>query len=236
MLKILPNNCQLFTEQSFYELHSLTSKQIQLTLLDEQTITAETCLSAIGSCPDTEFLTDFLSLNLDGTIPVNQYLQTLVSNVYACGELIRPSGSSDVLNKHYSSEQLANTGQIVAQNINHAQTKSITSPSATLCIKLFNHYIGSCGITLDEANFNGQAVQTATIHDHTIETDLNLDLEIVYENQSKRLLGLQLISKHAEHLDLINKFSLLLDEQASLKEFLQFDAITNNLAQALHYQ
>ncbi|KRM78578.1 hypothetical protein FC84_GL000837 [Lapidilactobacillus dextrinicus DSM 20335] len=229
LMRHIPKNFHIYTNQNFYELENTTDDKIRLVTWDDQKITADTCVLALNPKPNTHIVEDHLDLNPDGTIKVNQYMQTSDPAIFACGDLVRIPVIHDNENSYLPLIGNARkTGYIAAYNILYGTSKSYPPSQRTLATKLFDHYLGSTGITATEASFSGYDVVEINKEYHTYakyeqERDFHLYLKVIFDRKSRELLGAQVITNDRVQLDLINIFSVMIYHHDLIDQLLEVD-------------
>ncbi|WP_125607484.1 FAD-dependent oxidoreductase [Lapidilactobacillus bayanensis] len=229
MERHIPANFHIYTNQSFYQLENTPDDKISLVTWDQQRITADACVLALNPRPNTDLVKDLLDFNSDGTIKINQYMQTSDPDIFACGDLVR----IPVIHANDSAYlplvgNARKTGYIAAYNILYNVSKPYPPSQRTLATSLFGHLLGSTGITAEEARFSGYDVVEITKKYHTYakyeaDRDFYLHLKVIFDRKSREILGAQVITTDRAQLDLINIFSAMLYHHDLIDQLLEID-------------
>ncbi|OJG83297.1 hypothetical protein RV14_GL001655 [Enterococcus ratti] len=143
------------------------NEQVQSLMVEEQKAIVETdkrsekydlVLLANHTRPDYRMWQDQLKLNDDGTIWVDEYLQTSVKDIYAIGDAIQVT-FQPTKEKMYVSlvSNAIRTAQVVSQTISGTPKKDSGTYRA-IGNYWFGHFLGSVGLTEEESIFYLQPV------------------------------------------------------------------------------
>jgi NADPH-dependent 2,4-dienoyl-CoA reductase/sulfur reductase-like enzyme len=175
----------------------------------------------IGFRPNTELLKGKLDMLPNGAIKVNEYMHTSHPDVFAAGD------SATVWNnvkRDYDYIPLATNavrmGMLVARNLKRDTTKYLGT-QATSGIKIYDLNIASTGLSEESAKRAGFEALSVTYADNYrpefMPTYEEIKLKLVYEKESRRILGTQLMSK----IDLtpaINTISVCIQNDMTIDE------------------
>lgn len=168
-------------------------------------------LLANHSRPNNQMWEEQLTLNDDGTIWVDDYLQTSQKDVYAIGDAIqvtfRPTNE-----KMYVS--LVNNAVRTARNVSKTISGSATKDQGTyrpVGNQWFGYFLGSVGMTEEESIFYPQKIETgyaeyklAAINQSKVKVKFLFDSE-------KKILGAQLQSRK-EMFHLLDQLTIAVEE------------------------
>lgn len=243
LLRDLPANVQLKLNRNVQSVEIDKNnhfKGVQLT--HDDLIEGDALIYAINPRPNIELVADIVSVNADGTIETNEYMQTSDPFIYAVGDLVSvyfsqsntPSYIPLVTNAY-------RTGIIAATNILLDVKIPFPVVQRTIASELFAYYLASTGINEDEAPYYGLSVQSVSKTYEksalfSLETDFEITIKFVFDRHSKQLLGGQIISNHEKSLELINTLSGLITKQTTLDEMLTMDFYFNpKFSNPLHF-
>lgn len=128
----------------------------QLVVTEKNSYPVDLTLLAVNTRPSTQELTESLQKNADGTIWVDDYLQTSQQHVFAIGDAIQVTFKLTGESVYLSS--IANalrTARIVSHNLKQLTQKDPGTVRPYSCV-LFERWYGTVGLTLQEAMFYPQ--------------------------------------------------------------------------------
>lgn len=155
-----------------------------------------------GIRPNTEFLKDSgIELNPNGTVKVNEYMQTNDENIYAAGDCVCVKNiitEKDVWAPMGSTANME--GRIVARNIN-GEKIAYKGVVGTAVAKLPELNVGRTGLTekaAKEAGFNPISVVTvADDKAHYYAGASNFFMKLIADRDTLKVLGLQVMGTGA---------------------------------------
>lgn len=155
-----------------------------------------------GIRPNTEFLKDSgIELNPNGTVKVNEYMQTNDENIYAAGDCVCVKNiitEKDVWAPMGSTANME--GRIVARNIN-GEKIAYKGVVGTAVAKLPELNVGRTGLTekaAKEAGFNPISVVTvADDKAHYYAGASNFFMKLIADRDTLKVLGLQVMGSGA---------------------------------------
>lgn len=202
------NKIEVVTDQTVTE---LDDNGIGITVVtDKGSFSVSRAVIASQAQPDTDIYQGVLDLNDNGTIAVDNHLQTSASDVYAIG------GSTMV---HYNPTdqdiycpQLTEgvrQAAIVAENV---MGKSVDDSGTQLStsLNLAGTTMASVGLTLEQATAAGFKADSVTIEDNYrpefMLSTVPVLLTLVWDQDTQKILGAQMMSKHdiSETLSLVS--------------------------------
>ncbi|WP_438348771.1 FAD-dependent oxidoreductase [Paenibacillus sp. FA6] len=153
----------------------------------------------IGFRPNTELLKGQVDMLPNGAIVVDDYMQTSKKDVFAAGDSCaihyNPTGKSAYIPLATNAVRM---GTLVARNL-MAQTIPYMGTQGTSGIKIYEDNIAATGLTELAAKEEGLQVETVSITDHYrpdfMPNAESVTLKVVFEKDSRRILGAQLMSK-----------------------------------------
>ncbi|MDA9471748.1 FAD-dependent pyridine nucleotide-disulfide oxidoreductase [Enterococcus sp. 5H] len=185
---------------------------------------------AVNARPDTTLVKDRLELNANGTIRVDEYMQTSDPDIFAIGDVI----SYPVHNSYRKSfiplvNNVVRSATVAAMNIlGHSMKYTMTQK--TTATKIFGCFIATTGLTEVEAVFEGIDVEsiflTLPCQLPYLELQEEVSIKLVFEKGSHKLIGGQLMSEK-DITQSINTLSLAIDKETTLEELVTMDFYFN---------
>lgn len=184
----------------------------------------DSAIFAMNVRPDLAYLDEHIRTHTDQTVFVNEYLQTSQADIFAIGDCIQVPYS--LSNESFYIPLVNNavrTGLVVAQNLVEATTPFVGS-IRTIGTKLVDYYVASTGLTEAEGLFHDQPISVAHVQQKSslFSGSETIFGKIIYEKESHKLLGAQLVSK-ADILEKINTLALGIQTGQTLEAFYQKD-------------
>ncbi|MEW3522283.1 FAD-dependent oxidoreductase [Enterococcus entomosocium] len=209
-------------------------------------IRADVVVYAVNPRPNVALVEDFLKLNLDGTVFTNEYLQTSDPAIYAIGDLVSiPFNHSDSSLYIPLVTNAYRTGIVAATNLlaNERGTTKIPFPKMqrTVVSKLFGYFVSSSGINETEAPYYGFEVDSVTqkFHSRTFfatDEDFEVTLKLIFDQQTKVIMGGQIITSDRGSLEIINTISTLINSKTTLHQLATMDYFFNpTISFPLHF-
>jgi NADPH-dependent 2,4-dienoyl-CoA reductase/sulfur reductase-like enzyme len=175
----------------------------------------------IGFRPNTDIFKGKLDMLGNGAIKVNEYMHTSQPDVFAAGD--SATVWSNVKRAHDYVPLATNAvrmGMLVARNLKSDTTKYLGTQS-TSGIKIYDLCIASTGLSEESAKRAGlDAVSVMFSDNHRPEfmpSFEKVDVKLVYERSSRRLLGGQIISK-ADLTPAVNTLSVCIQKEMTIDE------------------
>ncbi|MGM0219622.1 FAD-dependent oxidoreductase [Enterococcus sp. AZ126] len=201
-----------------------------ITNTTNEAIENEYVIVAVNARPDTTLVKDFLDLNANGTIRVNEHMQTSNPDIYALGDVI----SYPVSNSYRKSfiplvNNVVRSATVAAMNaLGHSMNYNKTQK--TTATKIFGCYVSSTGLTEVEAKFEGMDVESVFL---TLPCQLpylqikeDVHIKMVFEKGTHKLIGGQLMSEK-DITQSINTLSLAINKETTLEELVSMDFYFN---------
>ena len=187
-------------------------------------LVCDSAIFAMNVRPDLGYLDEQVRTHTDGTIFVNEHLETSQVDIFAIGDCIQVPYS--LSNESFYIPLVNNavrSGLVVAQNLVEPTTPFVGS-IRTIGTKLVDHYVASTGLTEAEGSFYEQPISVAHVQQKSslFSGGETISGKIIFEKESHKLLGAQLVSK-ADILEKINTLALGIQAGQTLEEFYQKD-------------
>ena len=175
----------------------------------------------VGFRPNTELVKGQVDMLPNGAIIVDEYMRTSKRDIYAAGDscAIRynPTGEHAYIPLATNAVRM---GTLVGRNIMKPTTKYMGT-QGTSGLHLFDLSMASTGLTEKAASSAGMNVKTITIEENNRPEFMPdyevITLKVVYEEESRRILGAQVISK-ADVTQSINTLSVCIQNNMTVDE------------------
>lgn len=201
--------------------------KVEKVITNQSEVETELVVMCIGFRPNTDLFKGQLEMLPTGAIVVDEFMETSTKDIFAAGDCCavpyNPTGKAAYIPLATNAVRM---GTIAAQNL---VERKVAHPGTqgTSGLKIYNHYIGSTGLTERTARLNDIEVRTAEIHetyrpDFMPENNL-IHLKLVYEVGTNRVVGAQVISDidltqvaNTVSIAIANKMTI---EQLALSDF-----------------
>lgn len=225
LLQHIPESIDLRLSESFnhYQVINKSGKeQLEVQFFSGQTKVVDTCVFAVNPKPEIELVEHLIDLDFDQTILVNDFMQTSNPDVYAIGDLVKlPFGVHGEPAYLPLIGNARKTALVAASHITLPDPQPISNSQRAIGTEIFGVFLGSTGITKDEADFYDLETTSITktyTHFSKYHADKGffVTIKVLYDSQTKQLFGAQLISSQKDMLDLINILTQMIIDQASV--------------------
>ena len=195
--------------------------RVSKVITDKGEYEADLVILCIGFRPNTELFKGQLDMLPNGAIIVDEYMQTSKKDVFAAGDsatvIYNPTGKREYIPLATNAVRM---GTLVARNLVKPTTKYIGT-QGTSGIKIYDYNIASTGLTESAAKAQGIDALAVTVKDsyrpEFMPTYDEATLKVVYEKDSRRILGAQIISK-ADLTQSINTMSVCIQNRMTIDE------------------
>ncbi|AYW48619.1 pyridine nucleotide-disulfide oxidoreductase [Tetragenococcus osmophilus] len=243
LIESFPENVHIFLNNSVEKINLNEQKQEKEVILsNKDTLVCDEVVFAINPRPNVNLVADTLTINQDGAVCTDQYLQTSDPFIYAVGDLISIDFNDSASAMYLPLVTNAyRTGIVAASNILMQEKITFSKGQRTVVSKLFHFYLASSGINEAEALYHG--FQTSSITKtytkrqfFAAEDRFELTLKLVFDQENKQIRGAQFVTNSPEILEMINTISSLITMQASLQQIATMDFYFNpKLSLPLHF-
>ena len=195
--------------------------KVERVVTDKGEVEAELVVLCIGFRPNTDLFKDQLNMLPNGAIVIDEYMQTSAKDVYAAGDCCavpyNPTKKSQYIPLATNAVRM---GTLVAQNLVKPTLKH-PGTQGTSGLKLYNHHLGSSGLTEGAAKMNDMEVGVAYYED-TYRPDFMpenniIKLKLVYDKHTHRVLGTQVISD-TDLTQVVNTVSVAISRDMTIEE------------------
>ena len=178
----------------------ISRNQAGLTVeLEHATIVVDSVFYAIGIVPNTGFLKGSgIKLNQHGLIEVNSHMETNVKDIYAAGDCAMSINRISGKPESQPLAQIANKmGRIAGSNL-AGREMIFPGGLGTTLVKVFDFELGFCGFNEVIAEKEGFSPEVKIVKGKSRANyypgGSNLVIKIVYDRESRRLLGSEVSS------------------------------------------
>ncbi|WFD10759.1 FAD-dependent oxidoreductase [Tepidibacter hydrothermalis] len=187
---------------------------------------ADLVILCIGFKPNTKLFEKQIEMLDNGAIIVDEYMRTSKEDVYAAGDccaiIYNPTGEHGYIPLATNAVRM---GTLVARNLVKPTTRYMGT-QGTSGIKIYEHNIASTGLTENYAKELGIDIDTVTVEDNYrpefMPTYDLAKLKVVYEKESRIILGAQIISK-TDLTQCINTISVCIQNKMTIDELAFID-------------
>lgn len=227
--KIIESGVKLHLNESVIGFSDV-DKEMFITKTTNEEIKNDYVIVAVNARPDTTLVKEILDLNANGTVRVNEHMQTSDPNIFALGDVI----SYPVSNSYRKSfiplvNNVVRSATVAAMNVLGHPMKYSTTQKTT-ATKIFNNYVASTGLTEVEAKFEGIEAEsiflTLPYELPYLELQEDVHIKMVFEKGTHKLIGGQLMSEK-DITQSINTLSLAIDKKTTLEELVTADFYFN---------
>ena len=188
---------------------------------DKETFEVDMVIMCVGFRPNTQLFKNDLDTTPNGALIVNEYMQTSNPDVYACGDCANIYYNPTKESKYIPlATNAVRMGTLVGLNIKGPNVKYVGT-QGTSGIKIYNWSISSTGLTEGVAKDAGINYGTVTVTDNNrpefMPTYDEATLKIVFDKNSRRILGGQIISE-SDLTEKMNTLSVCIQKEMTVEE------------------
>ncbi|WEG74227.1 FAD-dependent oxidoreductase [Vagococcus intermedius] len=193
-------------------------------------IKCDGAIFAINVTPNISYLPKDVTCHEDGTIWVNNYLQTSVNNIFAIGDCIQIPYSLSSDSFYIPLTNNAVRSAILAVENLEVRSKEFVGTVRTIGTHVFGYYLASSGMTESESVFFEEAIQTKVmiLPLSLLDKTKTVQIKLIYSQEKQIVLGAQLISRE-NILEKINLLSFAIQSGHTLNDLVQKDYFFNPL-------
>jgi NADPH-dependent 2,4-dienoyl-CoA reductase/sulfur reductase-like enzyme len=198
-----------------------TDGKVKAVLTDKGKHDTDLVILCIGFKPNTGLFKGKLSMLPNGAIIVDEYMQTSQKDVFSAGDssaiTFNPTGEHEYIPLATNAVRM---GMLVAKNIIKPTIKYIGT-QGTSGIKIYDWNIASTGLTEEGGITKGIEIEVSMVVDNYRPEFMpdyeTLHLKVVFERESRRIIGAQIISK-VDLTQSINTLSVCIQKQMTIDE------------------
>lgn len=220
------HNINLKFSEQLIEIIGDKNKNVTKVVTNKDEYDADMVIMAVGFTPNTILAKNHLKLFKNDSILVDLYQQTSDPNVYAIGDCATVYDNS-IENTNYIAlaTNAVRTGIIAAHNACDTKIQGIGVQGSN-GISIFGLNMVSTGLTFEKAKSLGYNANYSEFTDLQkpafIKENNSVTLRIVYDNDSRRILGAQIASYEDISMG-IHVFSLAIQEKVTIDKFKLLD-------------
>ncbi|TYR80715.1 NADPH-dependent L-lysine N(6)-monooxygenase [Priestia megaterium] len=194
---------------------------VQKVVTTEGEYEADLVILCVGFKPNTGLLKGQVDMLPNGAIIVDEYMQTSKKDVFAAGDscaiYYNPAKQHAYIPLATNAVRM---GTLVARNLIKPTLKYMGT-QGTSGLHIYDYNLASTGVTETSASFFNMNVKSVTISDNNrpefMPTYENLTLKVVYEEETGRIVGAQVISK-VDVTQAINTLSVCIQNEMTIEE------------------
>lgn len=223
---LLDNGVQLALEELVTEIKGVDGKVAQV-VTNKNTYDADMVLMSIGFKPNTEFLKESgLDFNPNGSIKVNNHQETNIKDVYAIGDCADIQTNATQGRGYVAlATNAVRTGIVAGHNVGGTAVEMLGVQGSN-AIHIYGLTLCSTGITEGVAKKLGYNVNSVTVTELLkpafMPDNEEVTLKVVWDKDSRRILGAQMASK-ADITLALHVFSLAVQEGYSIDKLALLD-------------
>lgn len=223
---LVEHNIKLALDQSVTRFEGKDGK-VSKVITTKGEYDADIVIQCIGFRPNTDLLRGKVDMLNNGAIIVDQYMRTSHQDVFAAGDCC--AVRYNPTEKHNYIPLATNAvrmGTLAARNLEKTRTEYLGT-QGTSGIKIYEYNIAATGLTEAGARDAGFEAEVISITDNYrpefMPTYDSAILKLVYEKNSKRLMGAQILSK-ADLTQMMNTVSVCIQNKMTIDQlaFLDF--------------
>ncbi len=205
--QILPNLDYEMTQFIFHHLEDnnvdvvygnevLEVKENSILLSNKSIIESDVTIYTLGHKPTNNLSAkQGIELSKNGSIQVNEFLETNLNDIYAIGDIIETNSSFNDYHELFPlSGPALRQARIVADNLLGAEEKYIQSQSTSV-VKVFDYIAGSTGYNEKYLKENHLEYDAIHIHPGSFEGyypgSSNVSMKVLYNPKTEEILGVQ---------------------------------------------
>lgn len=202
------------------------NEKVEKVVTDKNEYKADMVILAIGFKPNNQLGKDDLTLFKNGAYLVDKTQKTSIDDVYAIGDCATVYDNSiDDVNYIALATNAVRSGIIAAHNVCGTHLEGIGVQGSN-GISIYGLHMVSTGLTLSKAKKFGYDALATSFHDYQkpgfIKQNEIVDIEIVYDKTSRRILGAQIASRYDISMG-IHMFSLAIQEKVTIDQLKLLD-------------
>ncbi|HFI0143859.1 TPA: FAD-dependent oxidoreductase [Streptococcus suis] len=192
--------------------------QVQLSSL-QGTYLSDFVLLGTNFRPHTDLVEGLVDLHTDGSILVDDYLETSQSGIFAVGDLIRMPVT--MFGQAYLPmiNHAILTGRLVAENL-LVKKKPLRAVERIVSTHVFGYNLTSVGLTEREANLWLDTSSIRIQQAFSQWDEETIDFKMVVSRKDGRILGGQLVST-SDHIAQMNVLALAISKEMTVEDLLQ---------------
>ncbi|MHC5217647.1 NADH oxidase [Enterococcus sp. LJL128] len=198
--ELVDRGVQLALGENVQEFKAGADGKVEKVITPSQEFDADMVIMCVGFKPNTSLLDGKVEMLPNGALVVDEYMHTSNPDIFAAGDSAvvhyNPSGTKNYIPL---ATNAVRQGMLVGYNLTENRL-AYRGTQGTSGLYLFGWKIGSTGVTMESAALNGLEVEATYMEDNYrpefMPTTENVMMELVYEKDTNRIVGGQLMSKY----------------------------------------
>lgn len=191
---------------------------------------ADLAVVCVGFQPMTELVDGQVNLNADGSIHVNDYMQTSSPDIYAAGDTVAVHFNPTHKDAYAPlATNAVRQGKLAGINVFGNHTRYMGT-QATSALRLYDKTLACTGMTLSRAQKAGFDAAAADLVDNYrpefMPTTARVSLRLVYDRSNRRILGGQLFSQY-DVAQSANLLSVMIQNRNTIDDLAYVDMLFN---------
>ncbi|MHC5229536.1 FAD-dependent oxidoreductase [Enterococcus sp. LJL99] len=208
-----------------------TNEDMFITKTTKQEIENDFAIVAVNARPESKLVKDFLEVNSNGTIRVNDYMQTSDPDIYALGDVVSyPRQTSYQHSFIPLVNNVTRSATVAAMNVLGHHYLAYGTTQKTTATYIFGSYIASTGLTEVEAKFEGIDTEsiflTLPYQFPYLKKQDEVHIKLVFAKGTHKIIGGQLMSEK-DITQSVNTLSLAIEKETTLDELVTMDFYFN---------
>ncbi|MGC6769674.1 NADH oxidase [Enterococcus sp. LJL51] len=198
--ELVDRGVQLALGENVQEFKTGADGKVEKVITPSQEFDADMVIMCVGFKPNTSLLDGKVEMLPNGALVVDEYMHTSNPDIFAAGDsAVVHYNPSDTKNYIPLATNAVRQGMLVGYNLTENRL-AYRGTQGTSGLYLFGWKIGSTGVTMESAALNGLEVEATYMEDNYrpefMPTTENVMMELVYEKDTNRIVGGQLMSKY----------------------------------------
>lgn len=221
------NHVTVLTNANVTRFSNTDNNQIQVSTKNNDYVVDMVAVSP-GVLPQSDLLKGQVNIAKNGAIITNAYMETSDPDIFAAGDVTEIQYNPTLSSKYIPlASHAIRQGTLAGMNLFKRRRKSMGS-QATSGMFLFGQTIASTGLTLaaaKEANYDAQDVFfEANYRPDFMPTNTKINIDLVYDRKSRRVLGAQFMSSH-EVAQSANTISVIIQNGNTIDDLAYVDML-----------
>ncbi len=203
------------------------TEKVEAVVTDNGEYPVDLVINAIGFLPNNELGKDHLELFANGAYLVDRHQRTSDADVYAVGDCATVYSNALQQTTYIAlATNAVRSGIVAAHNIGGTSLES-TGVQGSNGISIFGYNMVSTGLSVEAAERNGMKVKYSDYEDTQkpgfMKENATVKIRIVYEEETRRIVGAQMASRTSEIAMGIHMFSLAIEEGVTIDKMKLLD-------------
>lgn len=221
------NDIKVLTETTVTRFENTEDNRV-LVKTNNQTFTVDMVAINPGVLPQSDILKGQVKMAKNGAILTNEYMETSDPDIFAAGDVTEVHYNPTLSSRYIPlASHAIRQGNIAGTNLFKRQLKSMGT-QATTAMLLFDQTVACTGLTIEAAKAAGFDVQSVFFNGiyrpAFMPTNATIDIELIYDRKTRRVLGAQLMSPH-EVSQSANTISVIIQNKNTIDDLAYVDML-----------